>query len=146
MEGYIDRVSCRPGDLVRLHVSTWARMYDVEVFREGATSEFVARVEGIPGGHHPVPVEAYADGEAFMRAGTPPPDDMIFVDLGLPGVGGQHVIKWLNTLAQPPRVVAISGRSRGDIEAALRDLPNLTLLRKPLAAEAITPYLQEQGA
>ena len=90
-------------------------------------------------------VAAYADGEAFMQAGTPLPDDVIFVDLGLPGVGGQHVIKWLKGLAQPPRVVAISGRSRGDIEAALRDLPNLPLLRKPLAAESITPYLEERG-
>jgi hypothetical protein len=40
----------------------------------------------------------------------------------------------------PPRGGDL-GRSRGDIEAALRDLPNLPLLRKPLAAESITPYL-----
>ncbi len=86
-------------------------------------------------------VEAYESGEAFMQAAAPAPEDVIFVDLGLPGVGGQHVIKWLARRAAPPRIVAISGRSRLEIEEDLRDLPGLTLLRKPLAAEAITPYL-----
>ncbi|HYF53108.1 MAG TPA: response regulator [Salinarimonas sp.] len=86
-------------------------------------------------------VQAYESGEAFMAAASPGPDDLVVVDLGLPGVGGQHVVKWLKALAAPPRIVAISGRPRLDIVAALRDLPGLPLLRKPLAPEAITPYL-----
>ncbi len=102
----------------------------------GVRDALIELVRGL--GHR---VEAHATGESFLEAGAPAPDDVIFVDLGLPGIGGQHVIKWLNGLERPPRVVAISGRSRTDIEAALRDLPGLPLLRKPLAAEAITPYL-----
>jgi FixJ family two-component response regulator len=84
---------------------------------------------------------AYADGEVFIATATPGPDDVIFVDLGLPGLGGGDVIRWLNGRERPPRIVAISGRSRSDIESVLRDLPGLPLLRKPLGVDAITPYL-----
>lgn len=86
-------------------------------------------------------VEAYESAETFLLAASPASADVVFVDLGLPGIGGQEVIKRLRALAAPPRVVAISGRSRIDIEAAMRDLPGLPLLRKPLGAEAITPFL-----
>lgn len=98
-----------------------------------------ALIEVVRGFGHPV--VAYADGEAFIATAMPAPDDVIFVDLGLPGLGGEDVIRWLNGRESPPRIVAISGRSRADIEAALRDLPGLPLLRKPLGIDAITPYL-----
>ena len=87
-------------------------------------------------------VLAYADGEAFMNGCSPCGDDLVFVDLGLPGIGGADVIHWLSGLPQPPRVVAISGRPRIDIEMMMRRLPtNLQLLRKPLAPEAISALL-----
>ncbi|MGP9821060.1 response regulator [Salinarimonas sp. NSM] len=84
---------------------------------------------------------AYADGESFLRAGPPSPGDVVFVDLGLPGISGSDVIRWLSTQARGPRVVAISGKPRADIEAMLRELPTTPLLRKPLEAEAIAAYL-----
>ena len=33
VEGYADRLSYRPGDTVRLHVSTSAELYSIEVAR-----------------------------------------------------------------------------------------------------------------
>lgn len=84
---------------------------------------------------------AYADGESFLRAGPPAPSDIVFVDLGLPGLSGGDVIRWLSSQARAPRVIAISGKSRADIDAMLRDLPSTPLLRKPLEADAIAAYL-----
>ncbi|WP_029032513.1 response regulator [Salinarimonas rosea] len=84
---------------------------------------------------------AYADGESFLRAGPPGPSDIVFVDLGLPGISGSDVIRWLATQARAPRVVAISGKPRADIDAMLRELPSTPLLRKPLEADAIAAYL-----
>lgn len=86
-------------------------------------------------------VRAYADGESLIRSGPPSSADVVFVDLGLPGIPGQEVIAWLRRLDAPPRVVAISGRSIVDIEKMLEDLPGLPLLRKPLEAESIVAHL-----
>jgi FixJ family two-component response regulator len=98
-----------------------------------------ALVELVRGFGHAV--MAYADGEAFFQEGEFGSGDLVFIDLGLPGMGGQEVIKRLVRLEEPPRIVAISGRSRGDIDAALRDLPGTAVLRKPLAPELIAAFL-----
>jgi FixJ family two-component response regulator len=99
-----------------------------------------ALIELVSGQGHKV--LAYADGEAFMNGCSPHGGDLVFVDLGLPGIGGADVIDWLSGLPEPPRVVAISGRPRIDIELMMRRLPaNLQLLRKPLAPEAISALL-----
>lgn len=86
-------------------------------------------------------VRSYADGEELLRSGPPARSDVVFVDLGLPGIPGHEVIQWLQRLDAPPRVIAISGRSRVDIEKMLADLPGLPLLRKPLEADSIAAYL-----
>lgn len=90
------------------------------------------------------PVAAFGDGESFLRADTPAPEDLVFVDLGLPGMSGADVVNWLKRLPAPPRVVAISGQPRAHLEHSMRDLrgdPGLRVLRKPLAPEAITALL-----
>ena len=84
---------------------------------------------------------AYADGESFLRAGPPGPRDVVFVDLGLPGISGSEVIRWLAAQDRAPRIVAISGKPRADIDAMLRGLPTTPLLRKPLEAEALAAFL-----
>ncbi len=84
---------------------------------------------------------SYEDGEAFLRAAPPLESDIVFVDLGLPGMSGTDVIRWIEKQRDPPRVVAISGQPRRDIDAMLREMPTLALIRKPLEADAITAYL-----
>lgn len=86
-------------------------------------------------------VLAYADGETFVQAGVPAQEDIVFVDLGLPGMAGIDVINWLRKLPHPPRIIAISGRPRVDIELMLSGMSDLPLLRKPLAPEAIAACL-----
>ncbi|MCG6121195.1 MAG: response regulator [Microvirga sp.] len=99
-----------------------------------------ALIELVSGFGHPV--LAYGDGEAFMLGCSPRPGDVVFVDLGLPGIGGVDVIRWLRKFDTPPRIVAISGRSRADIEAMLRGMPGeLLLLRKPIAPEAVAAVI-----
>ena len=86
-------------------------------------------------------VRSYKDGESFLDVEPPQPADVVLVDLGLPGMSGSKIISWLKALGQPPRIVVISGRSQSDIDVALRGLPDLPLLRKPLAPEALAALL-----
>jgi len=83
-------------------------------------------------------VEAYGEAESFIAAGLPGSGDLVLVDLALPGVRGEELLQQLRRLARPPRMVAISGQPKAEIDSALRRLPGIALLRKPLAAEAIT--------
>ncbi len=59
---YTDRLSYRPGDEVRFHVSTSALRYAIEIARVGARREVVWRQDGFPGALHPAPPDAFARG------------------------------------------------------------------------------------
>ncbi|TVR05774.1 MAG: response regulator [Salinarimonadaceae bacterium] len=87
-------------------------------------------------------VLAFGDGEAFILGCSPRPADIVFVDLGLPGIDGVEVIHWLRELKAPPRIIAISGRPRIGIELMLRGLPaDFPLLRKPIAPDALAAMI-----
>ena len=58
VEGYTDQLSYRAGEQVRLHVSTSADQYALEVTRIGAEREVVWRQDQLPGSSHPVPEDA----------------------------------------------------------------------------------------
>lgn len=80
---------------------------------------------------------AYPDAESFFGAEPPGPDDTIIVDLMLPGISGARVIRWVQELAEPPRVIAITGQTQAAIEKQMRGLGNLEVLRKPLTSAVI---------
>lgn len=82
-----------------------------------------------------------SDAETLIRKGPPEPTDTVIVDLGLPGVGGAALMRWLMELAGPPRVICISGQAQKAIEEALRGIPFDTVLRKPLSADRIVELL-----
>jgi FixJ family two-component response regulator len=86
-------------------------------------------------------VIAFADAESFL--GHPPPqrNDIVFVDLVLPGIAGSEVIRRLQRLGEPPHIVAMSGYSQRIIDAALRNLDALQVLRKPLSHDAVVAQL-----
>jgi FixJ family two-component response regulator len=92
-------------------------------------------------GHLGFAVIAFADAETFMRHPPPMRDDVVFVDLVLPGMGGADAIRWLQRLAEPPRIVAMSGYSQRIIDAALRGLCVAHVLRKPLSHAAVVAQL-----
>jgi FixJ family two-component response regulator len=82
-------------------------------------------------------VVAYPDAESFFSTEPPGPDDTIIVDLLLPGISGARVIRWLQGLARPPRVIAISGQPQKAIEQQVRGLGIVEILRKPLNSATI---------
>ncbi len=62
VEGYTDQVSYAPGDTVKLHTSTAAETFDVEVARIGAKREVVWSEKGVKGKKHDVPKDASSHG------------------------------------------------------------------------------------
>jgi len=86
-------------------------------------------------------VVLHPDAESLFEGPPPSADDVVIVDLGLPGIGGAQVIRWLDRLAPRPRVIAITGQAQKVIEEELRDLPLVRLLRKPLSGETLVALL-----
>jgi FixJ family two-component response regulator len=89
-------------------------------------------------GHRVFP---HRDGVGFFRCAPPAPDDYVIVDLALPVVGGATVIRWLQRLVDPPRILAISGAPQAAIDAQLRGLRAVPVLRKPLREAEIVDQL-----
>lgn len=85
--------------------------------------------------------QAHPDAESFFEHDPPGAQDTLIVDLGLPGISGVQVIRWVQRLACPPRVIAISGQSRTMIDRQIGDLVIPKVLRKPLSQEALLEVL-----
>jgi len=78
-------------------------------------------------------VFTYDDAEAFFSGGPPAKDDIVIVDLGLPGLQGRSVINWLQGMAKTPRIIAISGKPKNILEESIRGISDIVILRKPLS-------------
>jgi FixJ family two-component response regulator len=91
-------------------------------------------------------VASYADGESFLRVARPGCDDHVIVDLQLPGISGSDVIKRLQALDAPPRIIAVSGEPQAAIKKQLRGMRVPYLLRKPLTADDIAACLAGRRA
>lgn len=92
-------------------------------------------------GHMGFEVICYHDAEHFFRSAPPTSTDLVLVDLALPGISGAEVIRWLQRLKDPPRVVAMSGQSQAVIDAELRGIGATQVMRKPLNQAAISAHL-----
>ena len=94
-------------------------------------------------------VVCHADAEDFFRGSPPTGRDIVFVDLILPGISGAELIRWLNNLKDPPRIVAMSGQSQNTIDLQLRGITGLSemnIIRKPLSHGAIAQQLDKLSA
>ncbi len=80
----------------------------------------------------------YKDGETFLAQANLSACHWVIVDLGLPGVSGAEIVKKLKSLAIPPKIIAISGKSRVKILRQMREMQDLTILRKPLSIDMLT--------
>jgi len=89
-------------------------------------------------------VLCYGDGESFLNAPPPAPQDTVIVDLLLPGMSGAEVIDRLQEFEPPPRIVAVSGQPRVVIKKQLEGKRVAHLLRKPLTADAVAACLTPQ--
>jgi len=86
-------------------------------------------------------VFCHHDAEHFFRNPPPASSDIVLVDLALPGITGAEVIRWLQRLKDPPRIVAMSGQSQAVIDAELRGIGITQVMRKPLNQAAIAAHL-----
>ncbi|WP_312846829.1 response regulator [Stappia sediminis] len=83
----------------------------------------------------------YPDAESFFEVNPPGDRDTVIVDLGLPGLTGIQVIRWVKRLKHQPRVIAISGQSSRAIDRLLDGETADVLLRKPLQEETLLRHL-----
>jgi FixJ family two-component response regulator len=95
--------------------------------------------------HFNIDVVCHRDAESLFRAAPPGGDDIVFVDLKLPGVSGAATIRWLQSLHAPPHVIVISGQSQAIIRSDLAGMDVAAVLRKPLDQETVIGELRRIG-
>ncbi|WP_417766777.1 response regulator [Stappia sp.] len=83
----------------------------------------------------------YPDAESFFESKPPQQEDTVIVDLGLPGVSGMQLIRWLDSMKRPPKVIAITGQSSRAIGELFGTNMPAVLLRKPLTEESLVAHL-----
>jgi|SRR5215468_1946064 len=86
-------------------------------------------------------VLSHRDAESFLAAAPPGAEDIVFIDLVLPGLSGAAVVRWLQALKHPPHIVVMSGQSKRRIEMELNGLDRLQILRKPLTRDAVAAQI-----
>lgn len=82
-------------------------------------------------------VALYADGESFGTGDHVTENDVVLVDLGLPGEHGTEVIRRVMAKPVPPKIIVISGLPMVDIAFAMREFANVLVMRKPLTADIL---------
>jgi len=95
--------------------------------------------------HFNFDVICHGNAESLFRGKPPSADDIVFVDLKLPGASGAEAIRWLQSLKDPPRVVVISGQSQATIRSELAGIDVAGVLRKPLDQDTIVRELRRIG-
>lgn len=95
--------------------------------------------------HFNFDVVRHCDAESLIGAQPPDGDDIVFVDLNLPGASGADAIRWLQSLKKPPYIVVISGQSQTVIRSELAGMEVAAVLRKPLDQETILGELHRIG-
>ncbi|PVB62907.1 response regulator [Labrenzia sp. 011] len=88
------------------------------------------------------PSRVYPDGESFISGAEISAGDWVIVDLGLPGMSGTEIVRILERMPRPPKVLAISGKSQAKLTQHLKEIPELKILRKPLSIEAIAAAME----
>ncbi|WP_417670554.1 response regulator [Roseibium sp.] len=86
-------------------------------------------------------IACYPDAESFLAVPPPVKDDLVIVDLGLPGISGDEVVRRLRERDEPPRIIVISGRSKSALQRTFPDSSSLTVLRKPLSFPVLAEHL-----
>jgi FixJ family two-component response regulator len=86
-------------------------------------------------------VTAHMDAESFFQDGVPSSDDVVLVDLALPGIGGSRLIHWLQRLVNAPRVIAMTGKPRFAIDGDVSGLHDVQILQKPISTDVLSAVL-----
>ncbi|MEI2384252.1 hypothetical protein [Breoghania sp. JC706] len=85
---------------------------------------------------------AFDDCDAFLSTVRPGPDDTVLVDLNEDDdANGARIVRWADALENPPRLIAITSRSRDEIAKLLADLRLPILIRMPFNASRLMTWL-----
>jgi len=79
----------------------------------------------------------YSTGETFLSDAFVASDDLVILDLGLPGMSGIDVAQHLRSLPVLPRIILVSGKPQARLDRHMRGLADLPLLRKPLSIDTL---------
>ena len=81
----------------------------------------------------------------FANGHTPPPADIMFLDLKMPGRNGFDVLRWMqeHSLLSTLKVVVLSGSSEPQDVALARKLGASDYLVKPISVEQLRAILDE---
>lgn len=82
-----------------------------------------------------------SDGQEGLYSAISGQFDVIVLDLGLPGMGGEEVLRALRPLELRARVVVLSAQSGARWQAAVRDLGAVEALQKPVSLGRLSEIL-----
>ena len=89
--------------------------------------------------------KVYGDGETFLEQAKLSACHCVIVDLGLPGMSGADIVRKLRKRPSPPKIIVISGKPRVKLMQHLNEVPELTVLRKPLSIEMLAAAIAKVG-
>lgn len=87
-------------------------------------------------------VRPWADGEQFLGEAQIAPQDLLLLDLELPGLGGAEVVQCLIARGQALRTVVLSGTRGRAFDRAVAAIAPVAALRKPLQPELLSTTLR----
>ena len=75
---------------------------------------------------------AYATGEQFLKTACPTHEDILILDLDLPGIKGPEIAAQLRAKGSSPSIYVISGLRNRAFEAGVNQIQPVAAFRKPL--------------
>ncbi|MEM0930346.1 MAG: response regulator [Pseudomonadota bacterium] len=78
------------------------------------------------------PCSAFSNGERFLEIARPSENDVLILDLDLPGIGGTEIAASLKARGISPSIYVISGLRNRAFEAGVERIQPVAAFRKPL--------------
>lgn len=88
-------------------------------------------------------VRPWPDGERFLSAALVSPEDVLLLDLGLPGMNGVELARALRARGSSPRTIVLSGIRGPAFDQAVAAIGPVAAFRKPLAADRLSQAVRE---
>ncbi len=87
-----------------------------------------------------------SDGQDGVQKATSAHFDVILLDLVLPGMSGEEVLRALRPLGLRSRIVVLSAHSGAQWQASVRDLGAAAAIEKPVSFSRLMPLLEQMTA
>ena len=87
-----------------------------------------------------------SDGQDGVQKAAAAHFDVILLDLVLPGMSGEEVLRALRPLGLRSRIVVLSAHSGAQWQASVRDLGAAAAIEKPISFSRLMPLLEQMTA